>query len=208
MIEPHTYTDNLPVSGGLHALRRLAVRALSYMAFCSVVLVSGLTSCVAQGQTAAPPEIADGPARADQVARIIKGIVSFTRWPASYSVRRLCVVTPALYAGSLSRFTAENTGRPVVTRHYAIADTRLETDCDVLYIEVTGAAAQQLFRRLAGLPVLSVGGDDEACAQGSLFCLTRVSGAVSFAANLDGIARSGLRIDPDVLLLARREDRR
>jgi hypothetical protein len=34
------------------------------------------------------------------------------------------------------------------------------------------------------------------------------TGAVSFAANLDAIARSGLQINPNVLLLARREDRR
>jgi hypothetical protein len=148
----------------------------------------------------------NGGPRADEVARIVGGIVSFTRWPSGRPPTRLCIVTPALYAGPLVQQAARNPARPMSAQRYDASDTRLETDCDVVYIEpVDEASRQHLFQRLAGHPVLSIGGNDEACAMGSLFCLTSAPGAVSFAANLDAIARSGLRINPTVLLLARKD---
>jgi hypothetical protein len=165
------------------------------------------TACLAppaqaQSVTSANP-VAEN--RDDDVARIVMGIVGFTRWPANPAVIRLCVVTPALYADSIAAPPSTNPARQIVTARYALGDVRLETDCDVIYVEQGDEAAQRLFRHLAGHPVLSIGGDD-ACAMGSLFCLTHPGGAVSFAANLDAIARSGLKVNPKVLLLARSKE--
>lgn len=175
----------------------------SRSAWIALLLLASWASTPACAQST-PSDPAD--ARGDEVARIVTGIVSFTHWPAEKPALRLCIVTPALHAGSLVQHMAANTARPAIVQSYPAADTHLESDCDVVYIEpVQDAVRDGLFQRLAGRPILSVGGDDDACSIGSLFCLTRATGAVSFAANLDMIARSGLRINPKVLLLARKE---
>jgi hypothetical protein len=173
----------------------------------AVVFAAACVAPPAQSQsgTSADP-VAEN--RDDGVARIISGIVSFTRWPADPPVIRLCVATPAVYADSISARTPANPVRQIITGRYPLGDMRLETDCDAIYVEQGNEAAQQLFRHLAGHPVLSIGGDDDACAMGSLFCLTHARGVLSFAANLDAISRSGLRVNPKVLLLARSSEAR
>src|SRR5580698_9710176 len=179
----------------LRARLALSARLLRYAATCSAGSLALLASPGGHAQSVTPADSASSGQRADEVARIVSGIISFTRWPSDRTVVRLCVVTPASYAEPLIRHAAENPARPVAAQFYAASDTHLESDCDAVYIEpVDEAARAQLFQRLAGRPVLSIGGNDESCAMGSLFCLTSAPGAVSFAANLDAIARSGLRI--------------
>ncbi|SEB17165.1 protein of unknown function [Paraburkholderia sartisoli] len=175
---------------------------LSFVSFCLIAL---LTSPDSHAQLAAQRATGQQ-ARAVEVARIVTGIVGFTRWPTERTTIRLCIVTPARYADRLGEHVVDLQSRTIVTQRYAANDPRLETGCDVVYIEpIDEAAHEHLFQRLAGLPVLSIGGSDDACAMGSLFCLTASASAsaISFAANLDAIVRSGLRINPKVLLLAR-----
>jgi YfiR/HmsC-like len=208
MTDSHKPVDYRCFPGVLPSCAWLALgaRLRRFAALCFVTSLALLASQSGHAQSVAPADSASPDARADEVARIVGGIISFTRWPSDRAVVRLCVVTPAVYAEPLIRHAAENPARPVAAQFYTASDTHLESDCDAVYIEpVDEAAHEQLFQRLAGRPVLSIGGNDESCAMGSLFCLTSAPGAVSFAANLDAIARSGLRINPKVLLLARKE---
>jgi hypothetical protein len=188
-----------------NGMRRRSTRLLLSAVLHSVTLAALFPLQMAHAQSAAPASSANAEERADEVARIVAGIISFTHWPSDNRVVRLCVVIPAIYADRLIQLAA-NADRSVIAKRYVVSDARLETDCDVVYIEtVDETASQELFRRLIGRPVVSIGDGSEACAQGSLFCLKRLSGAITFAANLDAISRSGLRINPNVLLLARKE---
>ena len=195
--------DFRPIIGALCIRHFLGIRLLSAVAvFASVCLAQPAQS---QSATSANP-VAEN--RDDDVARIVTGIVSFTRWPTDPPAIRLCVATPAAYGDSIAARAPANPARQIVAGRYPLGDTRLETDCDVIYVEQDNEAAQRLFQHLAGHPVLSIGGNDDACAMGSLFCLTHTRGVLSFAANLDAIARSGLRVNPKVLLLARSSEAR
>jgi hypothetical protein len=195
--------DFRPIAGALRMWHFLGIRLLSAV----VVFVAACVAPPAQSQsvTSANP-VAEN--RDDDVARIVTGIISFTRWPADPPVIRLCVATPAVYADNITARTPANPARQIVNGRYPLGDMHLETDCDVIYVEQGNEAAQRLFQHLAGHPVLSIGGDDDACTMGSLFCLTHARGVLSFAANLDAIARSGLRVNPKVLLLARSSEAR
>lgn len=57
---------------------------------------------------------------------------------------------------------------------------------------------------LAGHPVLTIAEHDPSCTAGGMFCLNVDGDRVSFDINLDAVARSGVRVHPNVLNLARR----
>ncbi len=142
-------------------------------------------------------------AREADIARIIDGIISFTQWPAASGKVRLCLTTPVIHADALE---AELSGSKQLADVQDLApdDFRLDSDCDVVYIEqVDDANRAHLFQRLVGRPVLTIAGVASGCLMGSLFCLSGTGVPATFSANLDTIARSGLRINPKVLFLAR-----
>ena len=57
---------------------------------------------------------------------------------------------------------------------------------------------------VAGHPVLTISENDPSCTAGGMFCLNVDGERVSFDINLDAVARSGVRVHPNVLNLARR----
>ncbi|MCW5505571.1 YfiR family protein, partial [Pseudomonas aeruginosa] len=76
----------------------------------------------------------------------------------------------------------------------------------VIYLGVVDERErQQVFRSLAGHPVLSISERGTECSVGSMFCLNVGGPRITFEANLDSIARSGVRVHPSVLKLARRQ---
>lgn len=190
-------------SRALRAESRTPWSAFNYCLLMFVLVASSTVSAPARAQPVSPG-MTD--LRGEEAARIVTGIVSFTRWPSEPHPIRLCVVTPAAHAAPLAQSMTSNTARPAIALEFAPADPELESGCDVVYVEALAEAQQaRLFQRLAGHPVLSIGGSEDACSMGALFCLTGPQEAVSFAANLDTIVRSGLHINPKVLLLARKE---
>jgi hypothetical protein len=48
-----------------------------------------------------------------------------------------------------------------------------------------------------------IGEGAEFCSDGGMFCLDAGTTAARFTVNLDAVARSGLRVNPSVLLIAR-----
>ena len=172
---------------------------------------------------AATPASAAVAQRAAEVARVVKGIVNFTQWPNKSNIVRLCVVQPARYADALTQaplgLGIGKGARTIQPIQYALDDPHLAADCDAIYIEISegnvaiGASAsdvsnsvnavETMLRRVTGKPILTITASEEGCDIGSLFCLTSAPASVSFAANLDGIARSTLLVNPKVLLLAR-----
>lgn len=163
-------------------------------------LLSGFV--FAQPQT--PSVMADQ--RAKSVTQVVLGILSYARWPVEPTQLRLCIVGPTEYTDDLVKGTTQATGRPVTVRRLLADNPSIVGECDAVYLgKLTGEERSRLFTSLTGHPVLSISESDDQCTVGSLFCLRVGDEQVSFEVNLDSVARSGVRIHPNVLQLSRRK---
>ncbi|HEP8563814.1 TPA: diguanylate cyclase inhibitor YfiR [Pseudomonas aeruginosa] len=144
--------------------------------------------------------------RSNAVSQVLLGIFSYVRWPKEPAVLKLCVVGPTEYADGLLRGMVQANGRRVHAERRAVDNPDLGTLCNVIYLGVVDERErQQVFRSLAGHPVLSISERGTECSVGSMFCLNVGGPRITFEANLDSIARSGVRVHPSVLKLARRQ---
>lgn len=138
------------------------------------------------------------------MTQAVLGIMSYVRWPSDPAELRLCVLADATYAGGLLAAPHRAANRPVTARRIAIESQAL-TSCQVAFVGRTSTVEHdRIFARLAGLPVLTISEDDPSCSAGGMFCLNVAHGQISFQVNLDAIARSSLRVHPNVLRLGRR----
>jgi hypothetical protein len=141
------------------------------------------------------------------VRQAVLGIMSFTRWPTPTSKVRLCVVGQPGYAGALFGTPMRFGDTPVAVSRRAVQGGDLGEQCDAIYAGAMADPERETLRRqLRGHPVLTMTEDDPQCSGHSMFCLdTAGAGAqVGFAVNLDSVARSGVAVNPRVLLLGRR----
>ena len=159
------------------------------------------TPCFAQPET--PISLADQ--RAKAVTQVVLGILSYARWPVEPAELHLCVVGPTEYTDDLLKGATQSTGRSVQVRRLLANNPAIVSDCNALYLgKLTDDERSTLFLLLNGQPVLSISERDDRCTVGTLFCLRVGDEQVSFEANLDSVARSGVRIHPSVLQLSRR----
>lgn len=134
---------------------------------------------------------------------VVARILHYTRWPGEPRPLTVCITRQSDGAAALlQRLQAADAGRALTT--LAIdADQPLPPSCDLVFFEGWSLAGQQAaLRRLANRPVLTIGRGAEFCSDGGLFCLESRPGGTRFEVNLDAVARSGLRIHPQVLRLA------
>ncbi|EMN3633588.1 YfiR family protein [Pseudomonas aeruginosa] len=109
-------------------------------------------------------------------------------------------------SNAVIRGMVQANGRRVHAERRAVDNPDLGTLCNVIYLGVVDERErQQVFRSLAGHPVLSISERGTECSVGSMFCLNVGGPRITFEANLDSIARSGVRVHPSVLKLARRQ---
>lgn len=146
--------------------------------------------------------------RAERVAQAVKGIVSYVRWPQALQDPQLCVVGPTEYADALIMGAAVNPAERERwrIRRVLLPDMVAETEqgCASVYIGRLESVDQiSLLKVLVGKPILSITEDIPQCNNGSLFCLRVADDRVGFEVNLDSVARSGLRVNPQVLKLGR-----
>jgi hypothetical protein len=140
------------------------------------------------------------------VRQAVLGIMSYTRWPERPVSLRLCVVGQPDHAASLFDGPIRLGDATVVVSRPALQGGQLGAQCDAVYAGGTNAGEQQLLRlQLAGHPVLTITEDDPQCSGPSMFCLDTAApdGQVGFAVNLDSVSRSGVLVNPRVLLLGR-----
>lgn len=138
-------------------------------------------------------------------AELVSAILGYTAWPGRERTSVvLCVSRAAPEAAAiLSQAQQQRLRWPLVGRGIEV-DEPPPAACDAIYFEGWQAQAQrQALRGLAGRPVLSIGSGSEFCSDGGLFCLAPGSAGLRFEVNLDAVARSGLRVHPQVLRLAR-----
>jgi hypothetical protein len=141
------------------------------------------------------------------VRHAVLGIMSYTKWPGSPAEVRLCVVGQPGYAQTLFAGPMQFRDTRVAVDRRAVSAGSLGEQCDAIYAGPMGASERDdLHRQLVGHPVLTMTEDDPQCSGRSMFCLDIARGGaqVGFAVNLDSVARSGVAVNPRVLLLGRR----
>lgn len=153
----------------------------------------------------APAGSPASPERSRQVARVAFGIVAYARWPDERAEIRFCLLGRSPHAEALSEGATLPGGRRIASERLADDDARLAERCDVVYVAADAAVHwPAIYRRLAGGPILSLCEEPEPCRAGGMFCLDLRGAELRFEANLDSIARSGVRVHPQVLQLGRR----
>lgn len=133
------------------------------------------------------------------VNRIIGGIISYARWPASSPAapHGLCLVGAPRLTDRIGPVLPG--GRTVAVRR-ATAAGATGGDCDIIFLgRMPVADRQRLIAWVRGRPVLTITDDDPDCSFGAMFCLSGGPRKISFSVNLDAIGRGPLRIDPRVL---------
>ncbi len=138
------------------------------------------------------------------VVTAVAGILSYTRWPDEAGAVLLCTAGQGPGVAALQRAASLGAAqRPVSVQ--ALDDGAAPAPaCQAVYVgSVAAAAGRELLRRYAGRPVLLLGEGAAFCSDGGMFCLESRATQVRFNANLDAIARSGLRVSPLVLRIAR-----
>jgi hypothetical protein len=144
------------------------------------------------------------PARSAQLQQVVSGIVSYTRWPANPPELRLCVVGRSEFSAAFASDTIPSTP-PISVAPVDLASTDAIAACHIVYVGVLADSVyQQLVAMLLGKPVLLISEPPRTCSNGGMFCLLFRDTNTAFEVNLDSIARSGLRVNPNVLLLGRR----
>lgn len=154
---------------------------------------------------AAQTAVGDGPdsvaiASADAVA----GILAYSRWPDPTPRVRLCV------AGA-SAMTARLADRTLVDGRSLAVSARpagsLPGDgCDAIYLaRIVPSELERIARAASGRGIVTMTDSDPACLSGLMFCFRMVTAGLTFDLNIDAVSRSGVRIDPRVLSLGRRE---
>jgi hypothetical protein len=96
-------------------------------------------------------------------------------------------------------------GRRVEVRKISATDTTALRECAVLFIGASeeGRAADVL-RQVQGRPVLTVGETEDFAVNGGMLQFILVDGQVRFIANPGAAERSGVKMDSNLLRLARR----
>jgi len=186
-------------------------------AACAVLLALG--GGVGWAQTAGPDTVGETSAAAQAVLRTAAGILSYTRWPQKAQAQqerelRLCVVGETEYADALLAASGHNLGqRRLRVARVALDDMAALQSCASLYIgKMALDAWRALLQQLAGQALLTISEQAELCRVGAMFCLHRPdaqetaageNSGIGFEVNLDSVTRSGLRVNPRVLQLAR-----
>lgn len=146
---------------------------------------------------------AAGDVQYDQaVARTLRAIIEYTRWPSQRDPVMVCVAGPVRHAAQLGAMRL-NDGRRLERRNIAPTSANM-TGCEVLYIgELPIIQQRHLTSLVRGRAVLTMAEADASNASEAMFVLEFLPRAVSFRLNIDAVSRSGVRVDPRVLRVAR-----
>lgn len=141
---------------------------------------------------------------AERVYQTVAGIISYSHWPASDNPPTLCVFSSAYFLSAITA-PAETQKRPVFNA-VVLKNSRdiPPSRCDAVYFGRESAAEQLIItERYQDHPLLTIAEQNQECGNGSAFCLVFANKTVSFAVNWDALFRTGIRVTPEVLILAR-----
>ena len=173
----------------------LAVVLLASLLACAV-----LAPCAAWAQTGAAADAR----RPAEVAQVLFGIISYVRWPVARQEVRVCMLGTPRYGAAIVDTPASSLSQRIRVKSPAMASAASE--CDVVYLgSLPEGEREHLLAQIIGKPILSVAEPGTSCTVGTMFCLRLTEAQIGFDVNLDAIARSGLRVHPNALQIARRK---
>lgn len=141
------------------------------------------------------------------VRETLIGILAYTRWPVEPKPLRLCVLGQSQQTAWLLHEGLTRPGYPPVQASRLDPDADLASRCDALYVgQLAAEAWRELLPRLTGRAVLTVCERSDPCTAGGMIRLDidAKGDQVRFEVNLDAVARSIVRIHPQLLRLGRR----
>lgn len=139
---------------------------------------------------------------AGAAARTVKGIMDFARWPVRHDPVVLCVAGPAQHAAQFGGWRLAD-GR-LVQRRNVPANAAALAGCDVVYLgQLAMPVQRQLTAAVRGRGVLTIAEADPTNSSEAMFAFTYQPKALSFRLNIDAVSRSGMKIDPRVLRVAK-----
>lgn len=194
----------MPDLRDLCLLYTLPVQGRGWSAIAAVALLALAGAAIAGNATA----LEKAPVAADtdrvSVTTVVAGIVSYTRWPGQTMSVRLCTLGQGLGVDELQAAADLGSAQRSVPVRAAKGVIDAFPECDVIYVgALAGSATRDVLQRAVGRPVLMIGEGAAFCSDGGMFCLDPGAAAVRFTVNLDAVARSGLRVNPSVLRIAR-----
>ncbi|MGK5045565.1 YfiR family protein [Janthinobacterium sp. GB4P2] len=181
--------------------QRTALPALfAAVLLASLFACSALAPCAAWAQTGAAADAR----RPAEVAQVLFGIISYVRWPVARPEVRVCMLGAPRYGAAIVDTPASSLGQRIRVKIPAAAAAAGE--CDVIYLgSLPDGEREHLLAQIIGKPILSVAEPGTSCIVGTMFCLRLSEAQIGFDVNLDAIARSGLRVHPNALQIARRK---
>lgn len=175
-------------------------------ALLAVVLLASLLACAALAPCAAGAQTgaAADARRPAEVAQVLFGIISYVRWPVARQEVRVCMLGAPRYGAAIVDTPASSLSQRIRVKSPAMASAASE--CDVVYLgSLPEGEREHLLAQIIGKPILSVAEPGTSCTVGTMFCLRLTEAQIGFDVNLDAIARSGLRVHPNALQIARRK---
>ncbi|MGK5033269.1 YfiR family protein [Janthinobacterium sp. MDT1-19] len=180
--------------------QRFAPPALLTVLLASLLACSVLAPCAAWAQTGAAADAR----RPAEVAQVLFGIISYVRWPVVRQEVRVCMLGAPRYGAAIVDTPASSLGQRI--RVKIPAAPAAVSECDVVYLgSLPEGEREHLLAQIIGKPILSVAEPGTSCTVGTMFCLRLSEAQIGFDVNLDAIARSGLRVHPNALQIARRK---
>lgn len=198
-----TCKENIPLAHKPGAMDNIFIpfQITSRMCIALLIFLTTTFSSIVQAQNNAT-ELQ----RAQNIAHVIIGISSYVRWPTPSSELQLCVVGEAKYAAALMDGAKEGSVPPIRAHQISPKSGVTSADCNIVYIgNIDEAERDKLFVQLNGQPILSISEPGLPSTTRSMFSLKFRDTQIAFEVNLDAIARSGLRVHPNVLQFAKRE---
>ena len=173
---------------------------LAVVLLASLLACGALAPCAAWAQTGAAADAR----RPAEVAQVLFGIISYVRWPVARQEVRVCMLGAPRYGAAIVDTPASSLSQRIRVKSPAMASAASE--CDVVYLgSLPESEREHLLAQIIGKPILSVAEPGTSCTVGTMFCLRLTEAQIGFDVNLDAIARSGLRVHPNALQIARRK---
>ncbi|MFV9710568.1 MULTISPECIES: YfiR family protein [unclassified Pantoea] len=148
------------------------------------------------------PHIASAEIKDGKANDIVSGIISFTQWTGLKQPPQLCIFSSARHLSLPDN--ASSAAATFTVAYLASAGDLPSHRCDAVYFgDQTSQQQVDLIQQFKGRAVLTLAENNADCTRGAAFCLIFHPGHTLFSVNLDSLARSGVRVSPDVLLLSR-----
>ncbi|WP_241538196.1 YfiR family protein [Xenorhabdus sp. KK7.4] len=143
----------------------------------------------------------------ENVVRVVSGIISYTYWPVTRPTLHLCLVPPSNYIRVLKNINMFPDEIELRIEILNFNTEQLVNKCDIIYYgQIDPILQHQVFNQKNNKPLLTIAEQNQHCEIGSAFCLNIDSTQTTFNLNLDILTRSGIRVDPNVLQLARKAE--